>query len=63
MFYKIAGWPRSGKKVWKFFFFPGQEKVREFCSKSGKFRKNGKSQGEGREFKNSPIDGMAKAAF
>ena len=34
----ISGLPRSGKKVWKTFFF----QVRE---KSGKFRKNGKSQG------------------
>ena len=25
-----AGLPRSGKKVWKMKFFPGQGKVREF---------------------------------
>ena len=34
-----AGLPRSGKKVWKMKFFPGQGKVREFQFYSGKFRK------------------------
>ena len=28
--YYIVGLPRSGKKVWKMKFFPGQGKVREF---------------------------------
>ena len=28
--HKPAGLPRSGKKVWKMNFFPGQGKVREF---------------------------------
>ena len=26
----LSGLPRSGKKVWKMKFFPGQGKVREF---------------------------------
>ena len=31
-------------------FFPGQEKVREFCGWPGKFRKDLESQGKVREF-------------
>ena len=41
-FLTVAGLPRSGKKVWKMNFFPGQGKVREFQFQSGKFRKSGK---------------------
>ena len=33
-------------------FFPGQEKVREFCGWPGKFKKDLESQGKVREFKN-----------
>ena len=42
-----TGLPRSGKKVWKMKFFPGQGKVRY---ESVKFRKNAKSQGKVKEF-------------
>ena len=49
LFLRGAGWPQSGKNIWKMKFFPGQGKVREFCGWSGKFRKklgkSGKSQG------------------
>ena len=33
-------------------FFPGQEKVREFCGWPGKLRKDLESQGKGRKFEN-----------
>ena len=33
------------ENIWKTNFFPGQEKVREFCGWSGKFRKALESQG------------------
>ena len=39
------GLPRSGKNIWKMKFFPGQGKVREFCGRPGKFRKDLESQG------------------
>ena len=42
--------PRSGKKIRKMKFFPGQEKVWEFCGWPGKFRKDLESQGKVREF-------------
>ena len=35
-------------------FFPGQGKGRDFQLKSGKFRKNDKSQGKVREFEKFP---------
>ena len=47
-----AGLPWSGKNIWKMKFFPGQGKVREFCERSGKFRKDLESQGKVREFEN-----------
>ena len=47
-----AGLPQSGKNIWKMKFFPGQEKVREFCGWSGKFRKDLESQEKVREFEN-----------
>ena len=49
-----AGLPWSGQKVWKMTILLGQGKVREFQFQSGKFRKNEKSQGKVREFKNFP---------
>ena len=49
--YEKTGLPRSGKKVWKMKFFPGQGKVKEFCYESGKFRKNAKSQEKSGNFK------------
>ena len=42
--WQLAGFPWSGKNVWKIILFPGQGKVREFWCQSGKFRKNEKSQ-------------------
>ena len=47
-----AGMPRSGKNIWKMKFFPGQGKVREFCGRPEKFRKDLESQGKVREFEN-----------
>ena len=47
-----SGLPRSGKNIWKMKFFPGQEKVRENCGWSGKFRKDLESQGKLREYEN-----------
>ena len=49
-----AGLPRSGKKFWKMKKFPGEGKVRELHFQSGKFKKNEKSHGKVREFKNFP---------
>ena len=46
----MSGLPRSGKKFWKMKKFPGQGKVRELHSQSGKFKKMGKV----REFQNFP---------
>ena len=36
---------RVEKNIWKMKFFLGQGKVREFCGRSGKFRKDLESQG------------------
>ena len=36
-------------------YFPGQEKVREFCGWSGKFRKDFESQVKVREFENKRL--------
>ena len=47
-----TGLPLSGKNIWKMKFFPGQEKVREFCGWPGKFRKDLENQGKDREFEN-----------
>ena len=44
--------PRSGKKVWKMKFFPGQGKVRDFNFSQGNLVKSGKSQEKVREFEN-----------
>ena len=41
-------------------FIPGQGKVREFQFKSGKFRKNDKSQGKVREFEKFPKKSIGK---
>ena len=49
---QLAGLPRSGKNIWKMKFFPGQGKVREFCGRPGKFRKDLESQGKVKEFEN-----------
>ena len=50
-----AGLPRSGKKIWKMKFFPGQGKVREFCGWPGKFKKDLESQGKVRELENKEL--------
>ena len=47
-----TGLPQSGKNIWKMKFFPGQQKVREYCGWSEKFRKDLESQGKVREFEN-----------
>ena len=49
MFYQ--GCHSQGKISAKMIFFPGQGKGREFCGWPGKFRKDLKSQGKVREFK------------
>ena len=46
----FTGLPRSGENIWKMKFFPGQEKVKEFCGWPGKFRKDLESQGKVSEF-------------
>ena len=46
---QYAGLPRSRKNIWKTKFFAGQGKVREFCGRPGKFRKDLESQGKVRE--------------
>ena len=48
------GLPRSGKKFWKMKKIPGQGKVRELHFQSGKLKKNEKSHGKVREFRNFP---------
>ena len=46
-----SGLPRSGKKVWKMKFFPGQGKVREFGFESGKIGKSAKVREKSGNFK------------
>ena len=38
-------------------FFPGQQKVKEFCGWPGKFRKDSENQGKVREFENKWLYG------
>ena len=47
----IPGLPRSGKKVWKMIFFPGQGKVREFGFESGNLQKVQKVREKSGNFK------------
>ena len=47
---ECSGLPRSGEKIWKMKFFPGQGKVREFYGWPGKFKKDLESQGKVREY-------------
>ena len=51
-FIQFPGLPWSRKNIWKMIFFPGQEKVREFCGWPGKFRKDLESLGKVRKFEN-----------
>ena len=37
-----TGLPRSGKNTWKIKFFPGREKVREFCGGQGNLERTWK---------------------
>ena len=55
-YYRVA---TVREKVWKMKFFPGQGKVREFGSESGKIAKSAESQGKVREFqKHVKSDGL-----
>ena len=49
--HNTAGLPRSGKKVWKMIFFPGQGKVREFGVESGNLQKVQKVREKSGNFK------------
>ena len=47
----MTGLPRSGKKFWKMKKIPGQGKVRELHSQSGKFKKMKKDMEKSGNFK------------